>query len=111
MLDGERKDQIALKLLYTCDFSGQPGIIQTANSLDRKENMRASLVASFLTMQEAQVPSLVWEDPTCQGATKPVLHNDSACALKPRSCNYSCALGPVLHNRRLPGNEKPVGRN
>ena len=88
MLDGERKDQMALKPLYTCDFSGQPGIIQIANSSDRKENMRASLVASFLTMQEAQVPSLVWEDSTRQGATKPVLHNYSACALEPGSHNY-----------------------
>ena len=28
------------------------------------------------------------EDPTCQGATKPVGHNYRACALEPGSCNY-----------------------
>ena len=39
----------------------------------------ASLVAQWigvcLTMQGTQVRSLVWEDPTCCGATKPVCHN------------------------------------
>ena len=39
----------------------------------------ASLVVQWLRihllMQETQVQSLVWEDPTCGGATKPVLHN------------------------------------
>ena len=28
-----------------------------------------------LPMQGTQVPSLVWEDPTCRGATKAVSHN------------------------------------
>ena len=28
------------------------------------------------------------EDSTCCGATKPMLHNYRACALKPESCNY-----------------------
>ena len=32
-------------------------------------------------MQEAQVQSLVQEDPTCHGATKPVNHNYRPCAL------------------------------
>ena len=27
-----------------------------------------------LSMQEIQVPSPVWEDPTCLGATKPMNH-------------------------------------
>ena len=39
----------------------------------------ASLVVQWLRihllMQETQVQSLVWEDPICSGATKPVLHN------------------------------------
>ena len=29
-----------------------------------------------LEMQETPVPFLVWEDPTCQGAAKPVGHNN-----------------------------------
>ena len=39
----------------------------------------ASLVAQWiricLPMQGTEVRSLVWEDPTCRGATKPVHHN------------------------------------
>ena len=38
-----------------------------------------SLVAQWLriclSMQGTQVRSLVWEDPTCRGGTKPVSHN------------------------------------
>ena len=29
----------------------------------------------LLPMQGTQVRPLVWEDPTCRGATKPVCHN------------------------------------
>ena len=40
---------------------------------------RASLVAQWLgvclPMQETRVRALVWEDPTCRGATRPVSHN------------------------------------
>ena len=40
---------------------------------------RASLVAQWLRiclpMQGTQVRALVWEDPTCCRATKPVCHN------------------------------------
>ncbi|KAJ8786029.1 hypothetical protein J1605_006609 [Eschrichtius robustus] len=39
----------------------------------------AFLVAQWLRiglpMQETRVRALVWEDPTCRGATKPVSHN------------------------------------
>ena len=44
----------------------------------------ASLVAQWLTiclpMQGTQVRALVWEDPTCRGATGPMSHNYWACA-------------------------------
>ena len=33
-----------------------------------------------LPMQGTRVRALVWEDPTCRGATKPVSHNYWACA-------------------------------
>ena len=40
---------------------------------------RASLVAQWLRicllMQGTRVQALVWEDPTCRGATGPVSHN------------------------------------
>ena len=46
---------------------------------DSKELLRASLVARWLRiclpMQGTRVRGLVWEDPTCRGATRPVSHN------------------------------------
>ena len=57
---------------------------------------RASLVVQWLTirlpMQRTQVQSLVWEDSTCQGATKPVQHNYwSQCTMRwePVLCSKS----------------------
>ena len=54
--------------------------------------LRASLVAQSLRirlpMQGTRVRDLVWEDPTCRGATKPVRHNYWACTLEPASHNY-----------------------
>ena len=45
----------------------------------RKTNLVTSLVVYWiricLPMQGAQVPSLVWEDSMCRGATKPVPRN------------------------------------
>ena len=40
---------------------------------------------THLPMQETWVWSLIWEDPTCCGATKPVHHKYWTCALEPRS--------------------------
>ena len=44
-----------------------------------KRMYRASLVAQWLRirlpMEGTWVRALVWEDPTCHGATKPVCHN------------------------------------
>ena len=70
-------------------------------------------------MQGTQVRALVWEDPTCHGATKPVHHNYWACALEPASHNdwarvlqllKPVHLEPVLHNKRSHSNKKPVHR-
>ena len=45
--------------------------------------------------------SLVWEDPTCRGATKPACHNYQACALKPgnRSSRSLHTLEPMFRKR------------
>ena len=56
-------------------------------------------------MQGTRVRALVWEDPTCHGATKPVHHNYWAHVpqlLKP------VYLEPTLCNKRSHGNEKPA---
>ena len=47
--------------------------------LNHEETGRASLMAQWLgiclPMQGTRVRALVWEDPTCHGATRPVSHN------------------------------------
>ena len=44
-----------------------------------KQYLGASLVAQWLgvclPVQGTRVRALVWEDPTCRGATRPVSHN------------------------------------
>ena len=46
---------------------------------NKEKRMRASLVAQWLRvclpMQGTRVRALVWEDPTCHGATEPVSHD------------------------------------
>ena len=44
--------------------------------------------------------SLVWEDPTCRGATKPVRHNYWACVLEPVSHNYWARVPQLLKPAR-----------
>ena len=55
------------------------GFIEICLILWVKIQCWASLVALWLRiclpMQGTQVRALVWEDPTCRGATKPVRHN------------------------------------
>ena len=62
-------------------------------------------------MHGTQVWSLVQEDPTCNGATKPLHHNYSAWALEPVSHIYwahvpqllkPVCLEPVLRNKKSP---------
>ena len=69
-----------------------------------KVHRGTSLVVQWLRirlpMQGTWVRALVWEDPTCCGATKPVHHN-----------YWACALEPVLHNKRSHRNEKPAHCN
>ena len=47
--------------------------------MEPQEMFRASLVAQWLRiclpMQGTRVRALVWEDPTCRGATRLVSHN------------------------------------
>ena len=90
----------------------------------KNTKITASLVALWLRirlpMQGTRVQALVWEDPTCRGATKPVRHNYGACALEPTRHNHRAQvpqllkpthLEPMLHNKRSHHNEKPVHRN
>ena len=47
-------------------------------------------------MQGTRVQSLVWEDPTCHGATKPMYHNYWACTLEPTSHNFWAHVPQLL---------------
>ena len=73
-----------------------------------KRYWRTSLVVQWLRirlpMQETQVQSLVWEDHTCHGATKPVSHSYRAHMLQQLKL---ARLEPVLHNNRSHHKEKP----
>ena len=53
-------------------------------------------------MEETYVRSLIRDDPTCDGTTKPSSHNYWTSALGPWSCNYwsLSTLDPVLHHKR-----------
>ena len=81
--------------------------------------MGTSLVAQWigicLPMQGTWFQSLVQEDPTRHGASKPMVHNYWARALEPAGCNFQVLmlkllkpmrLEPVLHNERSHSNEK-----
>ena len=70
-------------------------------------------------MQRTQVQTLVQEDPTCHGATKPVRHNYWACALDPTNHNYWAREPQLLSlcattteactpRARAPKQEKPL---
>ena len=83
-------------------------------------SLMAQWLRICLPMQGTRVRSLVWEDPTCHGATKPVHHNYWACALEPASHNYwgrvpqllkPVHLEPVFLNKRSHCNEKLMHRN
>ena len=77
---------------------------------------RASLVAQWLRihlpMQGTRVRALVWEDPTCRGAAKPVHQLLSPCS---RACEPQLLkptrLEPMLCVKRSHSNEKPAHPN
>ena len=66
-----------------CSLLGIKCIIEEQEILgvtkNRNRMYRASLVAQWLRiclpMQGTRVRALVWEDPTCREATRPVSHN------------------------------------
>ena len=61
-------------------FDGSNGVFSGSKDIKvKKHENRASLVVQWLRvclpMQGTRVRALVWEDPTCRGATRPVSHN------------------------------------
>ena len=78
----------------------QQMVLRQLLSTYKRINVGTSLVAQWLrirrSMRGTQVRSLVQEDPTCWGATKPVHHNYRACALEPASLNYWAHIPQLL---------------
>ena len=79
----------------------------TSVSLSRGTSLVAQWLRTRLPMQGTRVRALVWEDPTCHRATKPMRHNYWGCVLQLLKPVH---LEPVLHNKRSHRNEKPVHR-
>ena len=77
---------------------------ERANAASESHWPRASLVAQWLRvrppMQGTRVRALVWEDPTCRGATGPVSHN----------C-WACASGACAPHKRGRDSERPAHRD
>ena len=72
-------------------------------------NLVAQWLSIHLPVQETWIQSLIWEDPTCLGATKPMCHNYWACALEPGSPNYvPKLLKPFCLRAHEPQQEKPL---
>ena len=88
----EARSQKTLKL-SPWYFPGGPGV--------KTPCFRASLVAQWLRiclpMQGTRVRALVWEDPICRGATRPLSHN-----------YWACASGACAPNKRGRDNEGPA---
>ena len=100
-------------------------LMSNRNNRKLKITVGASQVAQWLRiclpMQGTRVRALVWEDPTCHGATGPVSHNYWACASgacapqqeRPRWWEARAPrwrVAPTCHNWRKPShrNEDPT---
>ena len=79
-----------------------PWLQSILQSYSNQNSMGASLVAQWLRirlpMQGTRVQALVWEDPTCHGATKP-------------TTTEPAHLEPVLRNKRGCDSERPAHRD
>ena len=98
-----------------CLLDSASQIFQAAGIVDwivssRNSNAGASLVVQwlviYLSMQETWVRSLVWEDTTCHGETKPMHHKDWAWALEPVIGNFWTHT-PQLLKSKFPGAHAP----
>ena len=81
MIKGNRSDfpEVLPKYVRTDACSKNVETVFNRGVLIRIQHGGASLVAQWLgiclPMQGTRVRALVWEDPTCRGATRPVSHN------------------------------------
>ena len=72
---GKQLPNESLEILYILNVICYPASFKTFKSLWFGTSLVAQWLRIHLPMQGTQVWSLVWEDPTCCRATKPVRHN------------------------------------
>ena len=75
--------------------------------------LRCRQILSQLSSQGIRLPvqvgSLVWEDPACCGAAKPMCHKCGACALEPVLCNKrSHQNGKLVYCNKDPEKAKTI---
>ena len=95
--------KLKFQIANTLGFEGQEATLRIL-CMDLHNHLKctnwASLVAQWLRiclpMQGTRVRALVWEDPTCHGATKPVSHNYWACAPEPPNHHYWARVPQLL---------------
>ena len=80
ILGNTRPHLLSLLFVCSCQGEGPKGWRGDLTQINDKNSLEgASLVAQWLRiclpMQGTRVRALVWEDPTCRGATGPVSHN------------------------------------
>ena len=107
MATGQKDTETKLKGLLLA----KSGTIWATKINDTGISLVAQWLRTGLPMQGTRVRALVWEDPTCCGATNPVCHNYWACALEPVSHNYRSLRATTTEARapraRAPLQEKP----
>ena len=104
---------------FTICMETQKTLNSQSNLENEKWSWRAYMVVQWLRiclpMQGKRDRALVWEDPTCRGATKPVRHNYWACASGPCAPQREAAIvrGPrtaMKSGRHLPQLEKSLAQ-
>ena len=77
--DKKTNSQLAIRLENSRKLNLKPTVEKASLIFIKMSKNWASLVAQWLRiclpMQGTRVQALVWEDPTCRGATRPMSHN------------------------------------
>ena len=84
-------------------------LLRGCENADSEASLEIHWWRIHLPTQETRVQSLIWEDPTCRGTTRPEHPKYWACALEPRSCDcWSLHVPePILCTKGAPTMRSP----